>query len=129
MGIEQDAREGQAFDRELQEKLKADRIAEREGKRKAQEKEQKKRAKEAKKREKERKKTEKKAAKAAKKEAIQKAKVEPFCGCLLLSSQHLLVHFLAYSLLLCQRSCLFNNLAAIYLQPECAATSTGNKQD
>ena len=127
MGIEQDAKEGQAFDRELQEKLKADRVAEREGKRKAQEKEQKKRTKEAKKREKERKKAEKKAAKNAKKEALQKAKVKPFCS----TAHRTCLSTFLHTICCCVKGLAYSPVpAAIHWQPDCVATrqeSTGLK--
>lgn len=62
-GLEKEAKEGQAFDRDLQERLKAERIAEKEAKQEAKQKQEKKRKKEA-----------KKAEKAAKKLATKKAK-------------------------------------------------------
>ena len=72
-GITKEVVEGQAFDRELQEKLKADRIAERQAKEVAKQKEAKKRLKEQKKAEKKRKKEEKRKLKEEQKQqALQK---------------------------------------------------------
>ncbi len=76
-GLDPEAKEGQAFDRDLQERLKAERFAEREAKQKAKEKEDKKRKKEQKKKEKEQKKLAKKKAKADAKAAALKAEVRP----------------------------------------------------
>lgn len=74
-GLGDDAKEGQAFDRDLQERLKAERMAEREAKQKAKEKEDKRRKKEQKKKAKQEKKAAKKQAKAEKKAAALKAEV------------------------------------------------------
>lgn len=74
-GLDPEAKEGQAFDRDLQERLKAERILEREAKQKAKEKEAKQQAKEKKKRDKEQKKLAKKKAKEDKKAAKLKAEV------------------------------------------------------
>lgn len=74
-GLDENAKEGQAFDRDLQERLKAERQAERETKQKAKAKEEKKRKKDQKKKEKQAKKAAKKAAKEAAKAAVLKAEV------------------------------------------------------
>ena len=74
-GLDPEAKEGQAFDRDLQERLKAERIAEREAQQKAREKEAKKKEKERKKKEKEQKKLNKKKEKENKKAALLKEKV------------------------------------------------------
>lgn len=74
-GLGTDVKEGQAFDRDLQEQLKAQRIAEREAQRLAKEKEARKREKAAKKAKKEREKAEKNKAKEAKKAQAKAEKV------------------------------------------------------
>jgi hypothetical protein len=74
-GLEEGVQEGQAFDRDLQERLKAERIAEKETRQLAKLKEEEKRKKDAKKEEKKRKKEEKKKVKEAKKAAALKEKV------------------------------------------------------
>ena len=74
-GSEHEAKEGEAFDRDLQERLKAERIAAKEAAQKAKEKEAKKKRKEQKKIEKQKKKDAKKKAKATQKEAAQREKV------------------------------------------------------
>ena len=74
-GLDPEAKEGQAFDRDLQERLKAERILEREAQQKAKEKEAKKREKEKSKKEKEQKKLKKKKDKEDKKVAQLKAEV------------------------------------------------------
>lgn len=74
-GLSEDVKEGQAFDRELQEQLKQERIAAKEQQQRQKEKEDKKRRKAKKKEEKARKKEERRKAKEAKKQAIAKAKV------------------------------------------------------
>lgn len=74
-GLDKEAKEGQAFDRDLQERLKMERMAEREAQKKAKAKEEKRRKKEQKRKEKERKKLAKKEAKSAAKAAALKEKV------------------------------------------------------
>lgn len=78
-GLDKDAKEGQAFDRDLQERLKTERIAEREAQKKAKAKEEKQRKKLMKKAEKEKAKAAKKEAKQAAKAAALKAQVTFYC--------------------------------------------------
>lgn len=74
-GFSEDQKEGQAFDRELQEQLKQERILAEEKAQRDKEKAERKRKKALKKEEKKRKKDEKKKAKEDAKRAVEKAKV------------------------------------------------------